>query len=301
MKIYCYTLLLLALFWVLNGKHLVLCEEPQEIPFEELFDGTDEDGFCYFDDRDDGVRYYEGLHAHGDYPKLKFIIRTKKMDFYPGEPIWIKFYVRNDSDSEIHIWGLTSAKNYTHLWKLFHSNYDEVVKTQKWEEEFQKHKRQGKSGPPSWAADGGPPLFIKLQPRQERELDWVPLNGYYDLTKPDTYELTCFHTSFIEGQYYETPLQSNTLTFRVLEGPNHVPTVEERKMENTLIYTNPPPGEEVFKQPKPPKNVFYVTTGGEPPVVYLDESPTLYYRRLAKEDEAAKAAKSPDEAKPPTE
>jgi hypothetical protein len=146
---------------------------------------------------------------------------------------------------------------------------------------------------------------MKLQPGQKHELhiSQICLNDYFDLSKPDTYELTCFTTSFIGGQYYETPRQSNTLTFRVLEGSGHVPTIEDgkRKMEAKLIYTNPPPGEEVFKQPKPPKNVFYVHTDTEPYIKYLDDvSPYTYYRERAKERES-QAAKPPDEVKPPAE
>ncbi|MCL2348242.1 MAG: hypothetical protein FWC50_08265, partial [Planctomycetaceae bacterium] len=64
-----------------------------------------------------------------------------------------------------------------------------------------------------------------------------------------------------------------------------------------IPYTNPLPGKEVFKQPKPPKNVFYIHTDTEPYIKYLDVSPYTYYREREKEREA-QAAKPPDEVKP---
>jgi len=176
--------------------------------------------------------------------------------------------------------------------KQFHSNYDEVVKTPIWEEEFQKLKLQNRNERLPLARISGH-RYIKLQPGQEQEFNWFDLDYYNVLTEPDTYELTCFITSVIDGQYYETPLQSNTLTFRVLETPVADDYwlrdgVTQRGGEPQHIpYTNPPPGEEVFKQPKPPKNVFYVYTNTE--ILYPDVSPYTYYRQKAKEAEAANA------------
>ncbi|MCL2348804.1 MAG: hypothetical protein FWC50_11175, partial [Planctomycetaceae bacterium] len=76
-----------------------------------------------------------------------------------------------------------------------------------------------------------------------------------------------------------------------------------------IPYTNPLPGKEVFKQPKPPKNVFY----GENHQI-IDGSPDTYYhewsekqnaiyselkeRQALKERQEAQTAKPPDEVKP---
>ena len=184
-----------------------------------------------------------------------------------------------------------------HLWKFFHSNYDEVVKTSKWEEEFQKRKQQ------RWhnielgmVSSGNRKECINLHPGQEYQLpSWMCLNDLFDLSKPDTYELTCFTTSVIRNQKYEPPLQSNTLTFRVLEEPSQEPT-NVRESSNAP-YTNPLPGEEGFKQPKPPKNVFYVHTNTEPYIEYLDVSPYTYYRERAKEQDA-QVTPPPDKSEP---
>ena len=267
MKIHhCYITLLLTIFWVLHGTGFLMCEDQKELPFADRFPAS------YGYGRD-GIRRYIRLEAHGDYAKLKLIARSRKRDYNPGEHVDIKFFVRNDSeDSEVPVSCFALTGDCACLWKLFHSNYDETAKTPKWEGEFQNRKQQDKGI--LWGRWRGAKPIVKLKPGQEYPLDLVRLNDYFDLTKPDTYELTCFQTSFIEGQKYEPPLQSNTLTFRILEESSQEQTdTKERpkikigggplwkiariRVEDDLPYTNPPPGEEVFKQPKPPKNLFY--------------------------------------------
>jgi hypothetical protein len=273
---------------------------PDAVPIEdrdrELYDRRDA-GFRYYD----GVRYYSGLAAHGDYTKMKLIIRSRKQDYNLGELVYIKFYARNDSDNEVHIKCIGGRDSL--VWKLFHSNYDEAVKTTKWEEEYQSIRRKvdyndyAVSGR-GWR--GGLNAFFpcfKLQQGQEHELDWVPLNDYYDLSKPDTYELTCFRWAFIGGQYYEPMIQSNTLTFRILEGDVQKPVAT--KGEDKLPHTNPPPGGEVFKQPKPPKNTFYITVP-HGYTIPIDVSPAAMRRQWEKERDA-KAAQPPDAVKPVVE
>ena len=280
MKTHCKLILLFTLSMILHGGRLMMCEEPDEVPFE------DSSPTLYHDDDSNGIRFYMGLPAHGDYTKLKLIVRSEKMNYYPGEPVWIKFYVRNDSDSDVHIQRCGSSINRIDLWKLFHSNYDEPLKTSKGEKRSQLGKQQVGRETSIWGIESGFHYF-KLRSGQEYQQDWYLLTDYYDLSKPDTYELTCFLTTFLQGQYYEPPLQSNTLTFRILEPTGEEPPLPRSEPQH-IPYTNPPPGEEVFKQPKPPKNVFYVRTNDEPEIVFLDASPTTYYRQKAKEAEAAK-------------
>ena len=273
-----------------------LADKPEELPITNLprelnfnMDGT-----------------FDWLEAHGDYTQLKLIIRSQKMNYNPGEPVDIKIFFRNDSDSKIHIGPFWRFDSVTYDGKLFHSNYDEVARTPKSEEKYQKYKQRPFPFPYlavsssyfpglSWT---GVRHYTKLKPGQEYELDWVPLNEDFDLTKSDTYELTCFIRTIAPGQYFEPPLQSNTLTFRVLEEPSQEP-INARESPN-VPYTNPPPGEEVFKQPKPPYNVFYIHTDTKPYIEYLDVSPTEYYRQKLMEQEA-QAAKLPDAVKPPAE
>ena len=283
MKIYCNTIMLLALVWILPGTGLLMCENQEEVPYEDR-DPRD------YRDGSDGIRRYAWLQAHGEYSKLKLIVRSRKTDYNPGERVWLKFFVRNDSDSEVHV---RCAPSYcTRLWKLFHSNYDEAVKTPKLEAIIQQYKEYGTEGQLMGSVRSKYEC-IKLPPGQEAELEWRCLNDLFNLSKPDTYELTCFTTSICHFQEYEPPLQSNTLTFRILEGSIHIPTTEEQKKEPNLIYTNPPPGEEVFKQPQPPKNVFWVHTDTRPYIEYIDVSPytyiKAYHRQKAKEAEAARA------------
>ena len=257
-------------------------------------------------EKPNGIRSQVYLEAHGDYTKLKLIVRSRKPDYNFGEPVWIKFYVRNDSDSEIHMRQMPLASHSSHFWKLFHSNYDEVVKTPKWEKIFQERIQLRQLSQLDQLIDHGNHdlnwtklRYIKLQPGQECELDWDTLNDYYDLTKPDTYELTCFHASFLNGQYYETPLQSNTLTFRILEPTGEEPAKYPHEPQH-IPYTNPPPGEEVFKQPKPPQSKFYIHVNPPGLVVPIDVSPTSM-RWQWKKTEEAEAARAEAEKQGGTE
>ena len=292
MKRYVFAALWLAMFLVVHETGLLMCKDQKELPPE------DRDPRFYVDGKD-GIRHYVGLMAHGDYTKLKLIIRSKKADYNQGEFVYIRFLVRNESDGEVHICRLPSTYYCAHLWKLFHSNFDEVSKTPKLEKKIQEHKRSDRYGF-EWGGESGY-NYLKLKPGQEVELDWKSLNDLFDLSKPDTYELTCFDTSFIQDQEYQPPLQSNTLTFRVLEEPvakNYWlrDGVTRRKGEpQDVPYTNPPPGQEVFKQPKPPKNVFYDASQPPDPA----KKPSVY--RGWEKEQAAQAAKPPDEVKPSKE
>ena len=331
MKTHCYTILLLVLVWIHPGYGLLMCEDQKEVPIEDR--GPEK----YFDTPDD-IRHYRHLYARGDYTRLKLIVRSEMTDYYSGEPVVLRFFVRNDSNKEIHIDTLMIPEDSAHLWKLIHSNDEEVAKTPRWEKDSQMY---GHFLPSPRDFGGGPARirfdYLKLQPGQEWELSGVLLNDYYDLTKPDTYELTCFQQTFIDNQYYETPMQSNTLTFRILERtgqqlprlrtePQKVPYMDRSPFEQILFdsdraviakrdnltpeqaaalpnprivppkpeqvpFTNPPPGEEVFKQPQPPRNVFYVGVGNVlpppgfnvSPLSVIDISPYSYYRQLEKE------------------
>ena len=239
------------------------------------------------------IRYGSELEAQGDYSKLKLIIRSRKQDYNPGEHIYVKFFVRNDSDSEVHVSSRGFIRYAAPYWKLFRSDDDEVAKTPKWEKESKEHTQWGRLS----LGLGWKEVFnyMKLQPGKEHELDWICMNDYFDLSKPDTYKLTCIQLSFITGQYYEPPLQSNTLTFRIIEPSGEEPIYVKESPD--VPYTNPLPGEEVFKQPQPPKNVFYVIDNKRPRRKIIDVSPTEYFRQWAKEQEA-QAAKPPDEAQP---
>ena len=197
-------------------------------------------------DTPDSVRHYRHLYAHGDYTKLKLIVCSEKMDYYPGDPVYLKFYVRNDSNGAIHIDKAALPRHYAYLWKLFHSNDDEVEKTPKWEKDSQIRPSTYVYNPRTFV--GGPISiifdYIKLQPGQRWELDTVSLNQYYMLSKPDAYKLTCFQTSFIDNQCYETPLQSNTLTFRILD-PMDSETPRPSQRTQGIPYTPPSPTEYV--------------------------------------------------------
>ena len=233
--------------------------------------------------------------AHGDYTKLKLIIRSSKKIYNLDEPVRINVFVYNNSDSEVIVKRYSFSLGGCFTWKLFHSNYDEVDLVPKWKNIFQKWKeyceKEGVDNSLVLKAEGWG-SHIKLPPKQEQQVTWGDsLNEYADLSKPDTYELTCFLATACFGQYYEPPLQSNTLTFRVFEKGEKADVIEDGM--------NPPKGEEVFKQRKPPKSVFYVyedeprnpwikTSDGETivrPRKIIDVSPETYYHQRAKKQQ----------------
>jgi len=279
MKTYYCKILLFTVFWVLYDLPFVFCEKLcEEQKKTNALERIVEE--FYSVDGHDGIRRYYFLPAHGDYTKLKLIIRSNRKDYNPGDSINIHFFVHNDSGSEVHIDTSYSMYPFAHLWKLFHSNYDEAVKMPEWRMEFQRRalkERKDRYYEDMFSMIGGY-TYIKLQPGQEFNFHTsFRLNDYFDLNKPDTYELTCFLATFIMGQCYDPPLQSNTLTFRVLD--------KDEKADDIETGMNPPKGEEVFKQPKPPKNVFYAIEQGIRQI-FIDVSPTEYYRLPAEERDA---------------
>jgi len=254
---------------------IVFCEEPKGL--------TPEDIAIFAASHVDGPRRLPFLWAHGDYTKLKLIIRSAKKDFELCKPVNVMFFVRNDSDDEITVQSSHIIDNSYDLWKLFHSNYDAVPLRFILQDQIR--KRNEADGDYSGILLPRGATYITLKPGQECQINEDRMDKYFDLSKPDIYELTCFLATACFGQYYDPPLQSNTLTFRILE--------DDEKAENTEGGMNPHKGEEVFKQPKPPKSVFYVYDDDEPdypwirtdngrfiakPRKIIDISPEMYYR-----------------------
>ena len=267
MQIDCFKTLFFIIIWIVYSMQFVFCQE-------ETHWRTGDIANRYYDGFD-GIRRYGLLQAQGNYTKLKLIIRSKRKDYNSGDSVEVRFFIRNDSDSEVHIRS-SSVCPFIHLWKLFYSNYDEVNKMPNWEAKFQNLTEKGHSGKyyeRIWTTKGDL-SYIKLQSGQEFEFARkIHLNDYFDLSKPDTYELTCFLPTIIIGQCYEPPLQSNTLTFRIVE----------EQADDVEDGMNPPKSEEVFKQAKPPKSVFYIWGLSSTPI---DVSPAEYYRLPAEERQA---------------
>lgn len=195
---------------------------------------------------DEIIRYEHLLHS-GDYSKLDFIIRTNKKEYALGEPVYIRFYVRNNSEEDIHINMFQRSLHFTHLWKLVDSKNERPAWTRHGEKLSKSNEKQLNQNANFffWGIEGGL-CYIKLKPGQEFALHGVVLlNLHFDLTIPDTYELQCCTKTFIHRQIYDQPLRSNTVKFAICEAsPFNV-----RDIKEPGDFDNPRPGEEVFEKP----------------------------------------------------
>jgi hypothetical protein len=223
-------------------------------------------------------RHYGRLSAHGDYSKLKLIVRFNQNEYYCGEPVYITFFVRNDSDDLVHLDPNISPRSFIFLWKLENSQKKPVPYTPLGTEFILERKKHNKNGidPRTSTAN----RFCKLPPGEELELDYLELNKYFDWSLPDEYRLTCFQINSIADQRYDPPLQSNTLTFRVLEIPFETNN-EPKQWIPSSQFVNPPRGKEFFEQKKEPKNIFYKFDPNSEIREIIDISPHTYYRQRA--------------------
>ncbi|MDR2755342.1 MAG: hypothetical protein LBC20_06510 [Planctomycetaceae bacterium] len=232
-----------------------------------------------------GDRYYRHLTAHGDYSKLKLIVRSNRKEYYRERPVYVNFWVRNDSDGVVHLFN--QSMECIFLWKLVHSQQGKVSYTSLGEERILPYKKN----PPLKISPGGGGKgyrFRKLKPGEEMELrGQVNLNRYFDISLPGEYQLICPLLNLIDRQRYDPSLQSNTLVFRILDQP--VPESEKENMATEdeilhhhywdLKFTNPPRGEEIFEQKKEPKNIFYIFKNGKE--IESEVSPYIYNQQRA--------------------
>jgi hypothetical protein len=263
-----------------------LCPAYAQIETTENGYKYDEEGHDYKENR--GHRLYGRILAHGNYSKLKLIVRSDKKEYDKGESVYIRFGVRNDSEDVVYLDTYTRSDRFLFLWSFFNSNNEKVLLTSWGKEQFEDWEKHNKYG-----AFRGVPNdyyryhYYKLKPGEETEtsLTKFRLSDYFHLIQPGEYRLTCFQIDFMHYQKYDPPLQSNTLTFRVLDTPlpknqQNDPIKKEKAIELTE-FVNPPRGEEVFEQKEEPKNIFYnPDTANE----IIDISPHTYYRLRAEEE-----------------
>jgi hypothetical protein len=206
---------------------------------------------------DKGKRYKSLAPLQGDYSRLKYVIKpyrpdvetnkkpecnmnkleeTKDMILYlPGDPVYIKTYIRNESDTEVSITCIGGydfwALNIIHIQYLIDSEetlfgnvekklgtkWDNVRLTllgQKKEEEIESIQR---------LYMGIHDENILLKPNKEIAIlpICVPVNIYYDMTRPGIYRITLERKSVAYGQKYNSPLKSNTI-YVIVGSPNCV-------------------------------------------------------------------------------
>jgi hypothetical protein len=59
---------------------------------------------------------------------------------------------------------------------------------------------------------------LALAPKTALQISYpCPINKYFQMDKPDTYEITFYRKSFFSSQLYAQPVPSNTLKIKVVE------------------------------------------------------------------------------------
>ncbi|MDR1959664.1 MAG: hypothetical protein LBQ54_11590 [Planctomycetaceae bacterium] len=179
------------------------------------------------------------IRPGGDFSRLKYTIRmNRERKYWLGEPVLIGCFVFNDSDSHVYI----SSDSPTNL---FSADNVQVTDAERKDVALTEY---GKNCIEWWNNHSDWPIFLRenwktfqayigiydpkkdrvskglfvVEPKQERmltELKPIPLNAYFDISKPGFYKVTFYRKAFCNEFIYDQPLQSNTLTFEISEQP----------------------------------------------------------------------------------
>ncbi len=153
------------------------------------------------------------LPIQGDYSKLNFCIQSNKKEYYLGEPIYIRTFIRNDSDSNISMCAGTAPVNY------LNANRIEVIdaKQRPIERTIAKRLRphEEELGIYSYG-DFSASAFYWLTPGEAKKMEIAPLNVYYDFSRSGKYRITYYRRAVTWTQNIAPPLQSNTIEINIL-------------------------------------------------------------------------------------
>ena len=141
------------------------------------------------------------------YSKAKFRIRVGKSSYLLGEKIPVAQYIWNASDIVLIVQqtGYTFGINDI---KVINSAGKEVPLTEKGIK-IAKDQR----GDPYMATGK---LCLHLAPNEVMRIrEDCPMSDLFDMSQPDTYEITFYRWSVVGSQKYDTPLKSNTLKITV--------------------------------------------------------------------------------------
>jgi len=154
---------------------------------------------------------YVPFEPSGDYSKLKSVLRTNKLEYQEGEPVFVRLSWRNDSDENIHIYNYGPFQG-TLNWKIRDSASQKTPRTQ--------------TGEANFPEEGWCPRHGSLEPREilaaGREISAhssaFMLNEYFDLSRLGAYYISSLHRDFMPGPGNEL-LESNSVSFRIKSGP----------------------------------------------------------------------------------
>ena len=200
--------------------------------------------------------YFDDLPPSGDYSKLKYVLRTNKTKYKEAEPVFLRLFLKNESEETIHVciggdpgwtvqsWSLVYRVDEALLSILSRFDGADPAKTPRttlsFIDRYDQITREGprpklrlgqlhfpdvpRAAEVDWVFEK--PGFVKLEPGEEAEMEpgEVQLNLYYDLSSPGKYVLKCQRSTVIPSQKFDSPLESNEVEFEVVQGSHFIPS-----------------------------------------------------------------------------
>ena len=184
------------------------------------------------------IKQFADLPPQGDYSKLKHILRLNKTEYKEAEPVFFRSYLKNESEGVVHVCLGGDMFASARRWCLADAEDNDVPKLSHGKNRL---SDRGPDADVLWMVYY--PCFVKLGPGEEMELDnsETQVNLYFDVSLPGKYKLKSLCSTVIPGQKYDTPLESNTVEFKVKKGVYFMP--EDLKEPGNF---NAPSGDEEF-------------------------------------------------------
>jgi len=201
---------------------------------------------------------FNDLPPSGDYSKLKYVLRSNKTQYKEAEPVFLRLFLKNESDDAINICVGGDPCWTAQSWSLVYRIDEVLASTLQYIDQvgtdpaisgalwsfFDRHNQIQREGPrpklrlgqlrfPDVPRDAAEvdwvferPSFVKLGPGEEVEMEpgEIQLNLYYDVSSPGTYVLKCQRSTVIPGQKFDSPLESNEVEFEIVRGSHFTPS-----------------------------------------------------------------------------
>lgn len=150
--------------------------------------------------------YYPYLDREGDVAKLRFICEPNKPLHKICEPLFVRSFVKNHSDTRVTIHAGWSVGYFSvNKMEVLDENNQPVPMTRY---AMQLASRDG-------ILTLGGPVYKNLSPAETEILETQPLSVYFDLSKPGRYTATFSRRTIMPGQKYDPHVKYNPIRFHV--------------------------------------------------------------------------------------
>ncbi len=192
-------------------------------------------------------KYFSSLLPEGDYSKLEFTLQASKDKYRHGESIYIKTFLNNKSSKPVTV-DERGGSGYFLADNIIEVEYrapplpdlmeptPEYLKAQKKERPWTPvsmtrfgHQRLETTKRGQFFQGSTSGTQFRLHPNASTELksNQRMFNLLYDMTLPGEYRITYYRTSVIDGQKFDPPLKSNTITIEVTDKNFHYDLLKE--------------------------------------------------------------------------